>query len=273
MGVIPLNVTLSDSPRPSPKRCPVSVGFNKSGKAKPIFCHKWTCPRCAKLLARKWAKRARLHIAIGELSGKERHITGTSVPHQTYYFLTLTMPGNIRSVAKAFDALPKMWDRLRQRYTRKYGSGSWEYLAFVEGQPERGGMPHFHIITNRQVPIRKKQNKHNVKGFAVRAGFGHQATQTIINSQQAAQYCAKYASKQHPATPKGFRRVRPSQNWAKLPKEEARLLVKGFDESLVDFFTRVSIVTGLSVEDVYLAWKAELSHWDEFDNRPDTRLA
>jgi len=115
--------------------------MTKEGAAKPVFCGQWTCKRCAKLLARKWAKRVKMHIELEKAEIQHGEI-------KLFMFITLTLPGKVRTPERGFELLPKLWDRLRTIMKRKLGKG-WQYVAFVEGQPERSHMPHFHIISNR----------------------------------------------------------------------------------------------------------------------------
>lgn len=91
-------------------------------------------------------------------------------------------------------------------------------------------------------------------------GFGYQATQKLINSAKAANYCAKYASKTNPDTPKGFRRVRASRDWTKLPDFEGdSLLVRAKTELLSDYLLRVHYVSGVPIDDLLYVWSNELA--------------
>lgn len=113
-------------------------------------------------------------------------------------------------------------------------------------------MPHFHVISLSKAPYRIKDLAHD-------CGFGYQAAESIINGQKAANYCAKYASKTNPATPKGFRRVRASRDWAKLPDYEGvHLLVKAGKELLSDYLLRVHWVTGVDMDDLLFVWREKL---------------
>lgn len=148
--------------------------------------------------------------------------------------------------SEAYEDIPKMWDSLRKDMQRK-GDG-WTYLAFVEGQPRRGGMPHFHIISMAQSPYR-------LKDLAFHHGFGYQAKEVKIEGQRAASYVAKYASKGDKAIPKGFRRVRASQDWAKLPpRSRAPYIVRASDERIEHYLIRVSEQTHLTLDEAALKW-------------------
>jgi hypothetical protein len=105
-------------------------------------------------------------------------------------------------------------------------------------------MPHFHIIGHTKSPIR-------LKDLAAHHGFGYQAKEVIIQSKQAGLYVAKYASKGDASIPRGFRRVRASQDWQKLPyRPKQAYIVQAKDESLVQYLIRVSDETGLTLDEV-----------------------
>lgn len=158
------------------------------------------------------------------------------------------MRGGYIRAKDAYEDIPKMWDRLRKDLQRQYDG--WTYLAFVEGQPKRGAMPHFHIISMEKSPYR-------LKDLAFHHGFGYQAKEIKIESPQAAQYVAKYASKGDKSIPKGFRRVRASQDWAKLPpRSRAPYIVAAKDEDITHYLIRVSEETHLSVDEASLKWVA-----------------
>ena len=210
------------------KGCPVAIGFNIHGHVKPIYCGKWSCERCARQNAKLWAWRAYL--------GVERN-------NQSAWFWTLTMSGKIRSRKFAYSILPKLWNSLRMALQRAFG-GKWSYIAFVEGQPKRYGMPHFHVISLKPAPKR-------LKDMAVKAGFGYQAYEKHIDGKGAAFYVAKYASKGDQFMPGKFRRCRTSQDWPKLPEFEGEAyLVPNKKESTLDFILRVHERTNVDVEEL-----------------------
>jgi len=56
--------------------------------------------------------------------------------------------------------------------------------------------------------------------------------------------------------PKGFRRVRVSQKWAKLPPYIGnKLYVKSKKETITAFLMRVSGATGRDIDDLWDDWK------------------
>ena len=215
------------------RRCPVMKCFKVTGSVTAIPCGSWSCPICSKANARKWAWRAMLQL--DEDSRQCR-------------FWTLTMPGGMKSPAYAFAKLPSLWDALRKTIQR--ATGAWTYLAFVEGQVKRNGMPHFHVLSYAQSPYR-------LKDLAAHLGFGYQAYDVVVQSKQAAVYVAKYASKGDKAMPRGFRRVRASRDWHALPYvPHEPFIVPAKGEDLIHYFDRVAEETGLSIDVVKDNWIA-----------------
>lgn len=232
------------------RHCPVSVAFDMAGRTKLLYCGQWTCPKCAVKLARKWAAIIKYHVKTDQFLRNGDEWGGK----QKYWFITFTLPGRVSNVKHGFAMLPRLWDGLRKKFYRKYAY--WRYLAFVEGQPKRGGMPHFHIISDVPIPVWPNKNgvitKRMVHDFAYKSGFGFQAEQETINSSKAAAYVAKYASKQHPAIPKNFRRVRPSALLFRQERDpDKKWLVKARNETLAAFLVRVSEATLLTEIEVY----------------------
>lgn len=212
-------------------KCPTMRAFNKQGKVQNVYCGSWSCPRCQKLKARLWAWRIKLTIRDSNV---------------VWYFWTLTLRSKYRDPKSGYDALPRLWDTLRkqvQRHEKKFS-----YLAFVEGQPKRGNMPHFHVITNVKPWTR-------FKDIAWYAGFGYEAKSEKVTGPKAGSYVAKYATKQNADTPKGFRRVRASRDIAKLPDyDKIGLIVPAKNERQWEYIARVSDETGIDHETLYERW-------------------
>lgn len=249
-------------------KCIQFYAFNREGVIIPVSCGQWSCPECAKTLARKWAARVKLHVQIHGPAA---------------YFWTLTLRPSIQTAKDGYRALPKLWDTFRKMLQRYYGE-KWDYCAFVEAHPQRGHIPHFHIISMRPIPYvtsvtdkktgkvtyikgripREQRNtklnayrKMRLKDLAMRAGFGYQADDSVVTGHKAASYVAKYASKTEIAIPKGFRRVRATRNWAKLPDIEGpELIVKSQKETDFSYIMRVHDITGIDVEKLYEIWRA-----------------
>lgn len=124
-------------------------------------------------------------------------------------------------------------------------------------------MPHFHIISTVKAPKR-------LKDIAVWSGFGYQAKEKLVTSGEAAWYVAKYASKQSEETPRGFRRVRASQNWTKLPvKDGSSLIVRAKGEVLADYLWRVSELTNVPYNDILVAWVSTSDALDYYSTMDD----
>lgn len=241
------------------KECPVLVAIDRSGKSHLIYCGKWSCPRCQKRLAKRWAIRTYKHLE------KAAPFIYNGKPCVAV-MITLTLPGKIKLSDNGYKMLPKLWNRLRMRMRRKYGD-KWSYLAFVEGQQKtRGGMPHFHVISTQPLPISTSKrgyiSKHKIHGYAVGCGFGFEADQKPVSDKGAAWYVSKYASKQDRSVPKGARRVRPSADWYKEDKAAHEpYFVPAYGEGTIEFIDRVASITGVCHEDIageYLAAQVSL---------------
>jgi len=179
---------------PTTKPCPQFALFNTNCEAIPIYCHQWRCDHCRRVLSQRWAVHAWQSIERWDGSA---------------YFLTLTLWGSITDPKEGYSLIPRYWDNFRKGMQRDLDDFS--YIAFVEGQAKRNGMPHFHIIS-RDYPYGKR-----LKDRAVDAGFGYQAKKELVVSKGAAAYVSKYVSKGDPNIPKGFRRVRTSRDVGGLP--------------------------------------------------------
>jgi len=159
--------------------------------------------------------------------------------------LTLTLGQGHTDPIAAYKTLRKLWNRLRMAVSRMDSNGKrWQYAAFVEGQPKRQNMPHFHIIMDTLPPAKRNKKgeitKHALHDWAHKMGWGFEADLGQVDHNKAASYVAKYVSKGSGTVPKGFRRVRVSKGWAKLVRDpERKLLVLQKGESVVDFILRV----------------------------------
>lgn len=225
------------------RKCPSTIGFTLDAKPRLVYCGQWTCRYCAKHLSAIWAKRARLHI-----------FKAVSTSDGPYWFLTLTLGSKFKTPRSGFAVLPKLWDTLRKCIQRSVPT--FHYLAFVEGQPQRSNMPHFHILMNCEPPAKRNKRgeitEHALHDFAVSKGWGFEAYLEPVTDDQAGWYVAKYMSKQSPDTPKGFRRVRVSRGWARLKRTaHAPLIVPSRGEDITDFILRLADCTGQPEEVCY----------------------
>jgi hypothetical protein len=220
--------------------CPLMVAFTQRGKAKILYCGRWGCKHCAKRNAREWSQ----DVFYG--------IRNPKTPVKRWHFWTLTMPPKYTKPSQAYSILPRIWDAFRKAIQRN--QKRFTFVAFVEGQPERSNMPHFHIITSNTIPKGKSKRKDPltyIKDFAPRFGFGWRADDQLISGQKAASYVSKYASKGCPEIPKGFRRVRCSRDWVRKPKPPLDpYLVRGRNEQTQDYLMRVADASGVPLDDI-----------------------
>lgn len=224
--------------------CPSDVGFrSKDSVAIPLLCGSWNCATCSGLLARKWA-------------GIARH--GVTIMGHNAFFWTLTLPGYYTSRKQGYEALPGLWDSLRKDIQRH--SDRWMYIAFVEGQPQRDFMPHFHILS--EIASYKR-----LKDLAVSHGFGHQAEESEVTGDGAVDYVTKYSSKQGNDAPKGFRRVRCARSWQKpYPKAGEKYIVRHRGETVTTFLLRVSYLTGRDVGELWGSYQVLMGHEEGFND-------
>jgi hypothetical protein len=226
-----------------PRRCPLGVAFTTSGEPAFLFCKTWKCPRCAKKLAWKWAQRAAAAFPPDE--------NGETVKR---WFLTLTLSSYYRTPEQGFGALRKLWDTTRMAFQR--ANDNWQYLAFVEGQPERDDMPHFHILSAQIPPAKRNKKgqltKRSLHDWAVGLGWGFEVDLKPVDSLGAAYYVSKYASKISPKHPANLRRVRASRDWPKAPAEAVvALILRKKNEHLETYLSRVSQFCDLSLYDLH----------------------
>jgi len=228
-----------------PSGCPYGIAFDVNGKVVALWCGKWSCERCQKINAKLWAWRASLHINNAD---------------RTAYHWTLTLRSSVRTPYQGFKVIPKLWDNMRKIVQRQ--TGKWSYMAFVECHPKRSKIPHFHVLSLTPSPALGTHKAEPLKDLAYMAGFGYMATESEVQGYKAAYYVAKYASKHDTAMPRNFRRVRTSQDWAKLP--EVLLdpyLVKSHDENVSEFLLRVNTQTNVDIDTLYIRWQDGLDEY------------
>lgn len=179
---------------------PYLRGINHEEKRAVFFqprCKLWSCPACAEINKRLWAVRA-YHAA------EHLNAAGYAIS-----FLTLTSHEKL-SPSESLAIWPKAWSKLRQRAYRR--ASSFQYLLVPE--QHKDGRLHVHAIETAGLGSRWwKDNGRS-------CGLGYMAEEEIARtSGGAAGYVVKYLSKSLAYTewPKGFRRVRVSRQWPKLP--------------------------------------------------------
>jgi len=212
------------------KTCLAGIwAFNSTGDVVHLPCGQWSCSECRKLLSGRAARRVRYGIALWPDSA---------------YLWTFTMRGYVKTPRLGFHILRVGWDALRKAVQRAYGE--FQYASFIEIHPHRCGIAHVHCVSLCPSPER-------IKDLAYRSGFGYIASEQLIEGKEAANYVAKYVSKQGSAMPRNFRRVRFSRAWPTLPDPiySGQVIVMQKGEGLQPYLRRVSSRTGLSVGELF----------------------
>lgn len=207
-------------------------------------CNDWNCPRCGQQRAREEYGR----IVVGAREIAKAH---------SLYFLTITCRGKEMSLQDAEQNYLLWTNRLLTslRIESKRAGGAWYYASVTERQKRLH--PHSHYITtycpDDTVFIKKGEGKtfvttgdifpakhdtlqsYHLERACVRCGLGNQYDLSGVRSVEAgSRYVSKYLFKEtifSEIWPKGWRRVRYSNNWPKLPevKGDAFILMKFVD--------------------------------------------
>lgn len=163
-------------------------------------CKTWRCPACAEINRRLWiVKVAHGAEQLLEKSDQLRMITLTS-------HARLTADG---SIAVFRDA----WPNLRKRAQRRQKSMAYAMIP----ERQQNGRIHVHALSNTSLGTRWWKDH----GAAVGLGWRNEE-EPVRSLWRAAYYANKYLNKETAQTewPRGFRRVRCSRNWPRLPKPE-----------------------------------------------------
>lgn len=200
-------------------------------------CNDWLCPRCGEIRAK--AEYGRIVEGVKSLVSESR-----------IFFITITCRGKELTKDEA-DSGYGAWtnrflDACRARSKRK--GGRWVYVQVTERQ--KRSHPHSHILTTfdpldlylghvlkwknlphggghyeREIALRSDW----LQNQAIKSGLGEQYDISIVNSADgAARYVAKYLFKStifSTRWPKGWKRVRYSQSFPRLPERETDAFV------------------------------------------------
>jgi len=201
------------------------VASNQSAHIVQGCCNDWTCPRCGQIRARK--EYGRIVEGARKLSDEGKSL----------YFWTLTCRGADMPLETAERDYLIWTNRLltsvRVKATRS--ASFWAYVQVTERQKRQH--PHSHIIStyapDDAIPYRKgefmpngRKAKHDClwsewfRSANIKAGLGAECDLSAIeNAVAVAVYVSKYLFKDSMATKfqKGWRRIRYSRNWPKLP--------------------------------------------------------
>jgi len=213
--------------------------YQKDGKIYGLTqgsCNHWDCPRCG--IYRAKMEYGRIVNGILLLSAATR-----------ICFITITCKGKSLSVAQA-ETQYLQWTNsfiTACRTKAKRDNKDWHYVQVTEKQ--RRGHPHSHILTTfdpQDTFIGRKFGWATVDGEqqqvadyafrsdwlqaqVIRSGLGEQYDISFVNSAAAAsRYVAKYMFKDSmfgTHWPRGWKRVRYSQSFPKLPEKETNAFV------------------------------------------------
>lgn len=231
-------------------------------------CNHWDCKRCGQIRAK--TEYARIVFGIHELSSL----------YPQLWFQTITCRGKEMSKDEADTSYLVWTNRLLDSYRARVKSkkGAWVYVQVTERQ--KRGHPHSHFLTTfepgdlelgtvakfsrlRGDVVREEKSvlRSNWLQRAVsRSGLGEQYDISLVRNEAAAsRYVAKYMFKQSNFTtnwPKGWRRVRYSQSFPKLPelKTDAFVLRTWRDWDALGRKAAVILPRDQDVEE-YAAWK------------------
>jgi len=247
------------------------IAYQREGKDYAITqgnCHHWDCPRCG--ITRAKTEYWRIVQGCNEIveQGKELH------------FITITTKGAGLSLAEAEHSYLLWTNRLLSnlRIQSKRNGDYWCYVQVTERQ--KRSHPHSHILTtydphdaikgfkkgwhldndgHRTYEKKETLVSAKLQSACISAGLGEQYDYSVVREAQAvARYVGKYLFKSslHTAWPKGWKRVRYSQNWPKseLETTDGFVLLSWKDwENLAKKAVRVSCDSEETFD--YASWK------------------
>jgi len=184
------------------KNPPFLIGKNEVAKVAVLFrprCKSWDCPTCAIINKNLWVLRTYRALEILTADGTQ--------------FSMVTITGHEKhSLGHAIACYPDQWNKLQSRWRREVGKPT--YAMFPEMGDDNDHF-HAHILTDKWATERWWKDN------ARESGMGYMADEGDYNipPEKAAGYASKYLGKQLGTKwEKGFRRVRTSQNWPKVPQ-------------------------------------------------------
>lgn len=199
-------------------------------------CNHWDCRRCGIIRAKH--EYGRMVEGARELARK-----------YPIYFITITCKGKGLSHEQAEAGYLKWTNRFLDacRARCKRSGGTWTYVQVTERQ--KRGHPHSHILTTFNVGdiveghvekweadnsgTRRKYRKEALRSSwiaeqVIRSGLGEQYDLSLVDTiEGASRYVAKYLFKDtifETSWPKGWKRIRYSQSFPKLPDKRTDAL-------------------------------------------------
>lgn len=161
-------------------------------------CNTWECPECNKKMRERWVLRAKM--------GVHRYIAdGYRVD-----FVTITSHESLKTFSQCDYVFRQAWGKLYDALKRQ--ARMLEY--FLVPEKHKDGRMHVHALWTAEV------SQKWVKDNARKRGLGHQCKVVKVEDAfKAANYVSKYVGKDiGEDVPRGFRRVRTSQNWIDIPE-------------------------------------------------------
>lgn len=197
----------------------------------PACCKKWTCPRCAPRLQRRWAARV-------AAAAPQRFVTFTVDPklHDSPYFAMLALK-------EAFQRFVEFWRKGRKKSEHKIPIGKHVFEYFAIWELQESGMPHLHVLQKGDyIP------QEFLKKWMQHAGVGSIVDVRKLKSPTAgAKYVVKYTQKTAAATKEAFpynRLIMVSRNFFPKSKEPPDT----DDKTNVDwFYTPITAYEVLSI--------------------------
>lgn len=216
-------------------------------------CNHWDCPVHGRMRAKEEYGRIVHGANLLSRSGKLYFITvtcrGVELPKEE------AIRGYLEWTNRLLDALRIDWNRRRKSGVDGVEMPDWAYVQVTERQ--KRGHPHSHILTTYYPrglyvrEVKKRWQKDNtgkriyrddtrlgsdyLQERVISAGLGEQYDiSEVVSSEAASRYVAKYMFKSEMFQadfPKGWRRVRYSQSYPKLPdvKTDAFVLISKED--------------------------------------------
>lgn len=172
-------------------------------------CKLWKCQYCSNVKAKQWAARARK--GIRELDDRD------------WYFLTTTVKESTGDLKRQINIMANGWDKLLKRGKRIF-PGDWHTFTVPE-RGEKNGRLHYHTLVDcawgcyhNGACLRSQWLHDNL----VEIGLGYRYDISKLNSiEGVVSYITGYiTSGFNVEFPRGFRRVRVSQNFPKGVQEE-----------------------------------------------------
>jgi len=163
-----------------------------------VRCKMWDCPDCAKINSDMWIARAAHGAGYFHSLGFDLDMV-TVTAHERH------------SPERAVSVLHDQWNKLRNRWQAITEKPQYMLVGEV------GSRGHFHVHFLTYSSIGTRWWKDNAR----KAGFGFMAKESEkhVQPEKAGFYIGKYLFKQlqRDVYPKGYRRVRTSRLWPKLP--------------------------------------------------------